>query len=100
VRIRLNYEVKKIFWTYTGIGDRADTEESRPVRSEAAFSALLQQLILKGQLAKNGSRRRCGSPDVEPPHRPGCRLGDNRLGHQIRNRGRRQLHKRKIIKAY
>ena len=91
---------RKIFFTYTGVGNRTDAEEGRPVRGQATLPTLLQQLVMEGQLARDDGRCGGGRPDLEPPHRPGCRLDDNRLGHQIRNRGRRQLHKRKIIKAY
>jgi hypothetical protein len=96
VRIRLNYEVKEIFLTYTGVGDRADAEESRPVRGEASLSAFLQQFILKGQLARNGSWCRSGSPDAKPAHSGTShrRRDGNRLRYQVRNTRRRQLHRK------
>jgi hypothetical protein len=84
--------------TYPGIDHRTDAEESRPVRGEASLSAFLQQFILKGQLARNGSRCRCGRLDIESSHRPNsCLLrNEHRLRNQIRNSRRRKLHKETI----
>jgi len=89
---------RKIF-TYTGVGNRTDAEEGRPVRGQATLPTLLQQLVVERQLARDDGRCGGGRPDLESPHRPGCRLDSHRSGNQVGNRGRRQLHK-KIIKAY
>jgi len=84
---------RKIF-TYTGVGNRTDAEEGRPVRSQATLPTLLQQLVVEGKLTRDDGRCGGGRPDLEPPHRPGCRLDGHWLRNQIRNRRRRQLHRK------
>ena len=90
---------KENLLTYTGVGDRSDAEESRTIRRQAALSTLLEKLVVERQLARDDGRCRSRRPDLEPPHRSGRGLNSNRLGHQIGDRRRRQLH-RKQFKVY